>query len=336
MSDAVEPSQQAAEAIVAKYFSDVSQPTPEPPKEPAAKPAEPSPAAPEPAPPHQTAASSQNGEAPPAPSPNPAKESLAEVIRRAREERGEHTRREQEHANLTAEVKRLRSELEAAKTGHTDPASDPVGWARAMKMDKETQALVGQALLYDLVPDKAPPDIRVKLLEARIAREKAAEASRSEEERKAAETKAESERLNSYAAFMHQAVASLTPGSHPESEAWFGDDRATWARSLVQTANNLAEAARVTGRMADLSPGNIARVLEDEIGARMKARDARRASATKTTQPQGQSQQPGADKSAGTQNTTSTKGLGGGTPRPPAATDRERLERAIAAGFGPR
>ena len=291
--------------------------------------------------PDQAAAAPPAAETPPAdagvggsePGPKDDRPSLAETIRSAREAREARAAaakaaadKDRELAELKAEIGRLRAE---------DPAADPVGWARGRKWDKETQLLVGQTLLYDLAPDKAPGDLRVKLLEARIARERAEESSKAEEKARRAEAEAARSAYEQYETTVRAASRSLDPDTYPESADWFGDDRDTYARSLLATARNMAESARSSGRQADLHPANVAKVLEAELSARAKARDDRRARRALTKQdletggvPAGE----GGERSAG--NVASTKGLStAGTPRPKALTDRERVQRAIEAGF---
>lgn len=266
----------------------------------------------------------------PEPAKTEPKEDLAAIIRQNRQDREARQRAEQSHKETATRVAALEAELQKVKT-QDDPLSDPASWAKARGYTKEQQALLGQTLLYDLVPDKAPPDLRIKLFEARHARETSAkEAARVEAER-AAQAKATEQQLANYAATLTGAAQSFTAGSHPESEAWFGEDKATYARSLLATANNLAEVAQKTGKVADLSPAAVAAVLEAEIAGRMRARDARAASAQRKQSTEGEAQVSGKQPASG--ETTSTRGLGAGPPRSRAQTDAERIQRAIEAGF---
>jgi hypothetical protein len=261
----------------------------------------------------------------------PAKESLAEVIRRSREDRAAADRAKLEHGDLKAKHEAAVAELARLKSDN--PLEDPAGWAKARGMTPKEQALLGQALLYDLVPDKAPPELRVILMEARQAKkEREAEARRDEESRRAAARAAE-QNLNSYRAAVDQAARSFETGSHPESEAWFGDDRGAWAKSLFATAENLAKTAQKAGRQADLSPANVARVLEAEINGRMSARDKRRAGVKSNDGGSGAKAPEAKTDAAGP---TSTKGLNSGGPQGKALTDKERVARALAAGWAGR
>src|SRR5262249_44646095 len=140
------------------------------------------------------------------------------------------------------ENRNLREENERLKRA---PAfeDDPIGYVKAKKLPPESQLLYGQSLLYDLAPEKAPPDLRIKMFEAREARRQAA----AEETRREAEAKsaieAQQRALQEFAGSLESAARSFTPGSYPESEDWFGDDQSTYAQSLMATATNIAKTA---------------------------------------------------------------------------------------------
>ena len=59
--------------------------------------------------------------------------------------------------------------------------------------------------------------------------------------------------------------------SNPVFAQWFGDDERDYAESLFHTANNMAEEAQASGKKADLSPENVAKVLETHLATK-KAR----------------------------------------------------------------
>jgi len=275
-------------------------------------------------------------EAPPAaPAPVESKPrvSLADEIRKAREDREGTQRLQKEHATTADELAKARARI--AELEATDPEKDILGWVKARKIDKDRQSLLGQALLYDLVPEKAPPDFRVKLLEAKIQRETAErEAKREQAQREelAAQAKAQ---LDHYHHSLAEAVRAAPPGSFPESDAWFGDDEKTRFESLAATANNIARVATSQGRAADLTPANIARVLEADIAKRLQSYSERRAAVPKA-QAVTHAQEPAKQSPAPLAATTSTKGLTGGQARPPATTDQERAKRAIEVMFGNR
>lgn len=276
--------------------------------------------------------------------PDPVNAELAEEIRKLRENR---LAREQAAAqDKTWEQKY--NELKSQAEGQMSFDDDPVAYARAKGWDKEKQLLFGQMLLYDLAPDKAPGDLRIRLFESKQA-QKEREA---EEKRKAEETqRAEQEKASTYQNFVasvDNAAAAFEPGSFPESEAWFinpesGEmDHDTYVRSLVATAVNMANAAQREQRVADLSPASIAKTLEAEVARRMAKRDEKRGKVVKaapqTEQPVVQQEVPGSAPRitgpSGMQPTESTRGTyGSGGPTPKAISDGERVSRAAAAAF---
>lgn len=271
----------------------------------------------------------------PAEAPKEEQPKLAELIRARREERMAREKAEQARADEAKQLAEAKAEL--AKLRTADIESDPIGFAKARGWNKETQLLVGQALLYDLVPDKAPEGFRLKMFEQKQARKEAQEREERERATKQAEIEANNKMVQEYAAGLARAADSFDAGTYPESEAWFADDHDTYAKSLLATANNMAAAAAAQGKVADLSPAAVAAVLETEIAARMRRRDQSRAArpadpAVKQDQVEQKSQAARAgEKPAGS--TTSTRGLGGGAPRRPAMTDAERIQRAIEAGW---
>jgi len=264
--------------------------------------------------------------APAAPAPEEVTP-LSRLIKSQREEREARVRHERDASDAKAQLAEARAENEKLKQT-TDPMSDPVGWARTHNMTKDQQALFGASLLYDTVPDKAPPDLRFKLFEAKNLREtQAAEVAR----RQAADTAAKSateQQINTFVSGLGAAAKAFEAGRYPESEAWFDSDHDNYVRSLFATANNLAEAATRNGQVADLSAGNVANVLEAEMAKRQARRDAKRSGAKKpAVAPQGAAAMQAAGE------TMSTRGLGAGAPRGPATTDEERVRRASEVAF---
>jgi hypothetical protein len=275
------------------------------------------------------------------PKPDPAKQSLAEVIRSERE-----ARKQREEASLKAkdlEFKFTEAQAEIDKLRRAnDFENDPIAYAKARGWDKEKQALMGQMLLYDLVPDKAPADLRQKLFESKHEREKREEAEKRTQEEQTRTQQAAQQQYQQFVAVVDQAAAAFEEGSFPESQAWFinpasGEmDHDTYVRSLVATATNMANAAAREGRVADLSPASIAKTLEAEVARRMTARDAKVQKRTKPVEPASQ-QQVAPVAPGGMQPTESTKGTyGAGAPRPAATSDAERIARAMAVLNRPR
>lgn len=265
------------------------------------------------------------------------KPALADLIRKQREDRVAREQAASQAKDWESKYKNLEGEIEKLRRD-SDFENDPVAYAKARNWDKDKQALMGQMLLYDLVPDKAPPDLRLRLFESKQAREKR----EAEEQRKAEaiqhEQRGQQEQYQTFVAAVDQAAAAFEPGSYPESQAWFispetGDvDHDTYVRSLVATAVNMANAAQRENRVADLSPVSIAKTLEAEVARRMAARDGKRQKAVAAVKsPAVQQETPGV---GGTQPTESTKGTyGSGAPQPKAASDKDRLDRAMAVVF---
>jgi hypothetical protein len=272
----------------------------------------------------------------------PAKPGLADAIRRDRDARASNSTAQVEANKLRAEAEALRKENEALKS--VSGATDPFEFLRGRKLTKEQQALWGQAFLYDLKPEVAPQDFRLDLYKAEQARKEAERAEAAQRAATEEAQQAEKAHLDRYASDLFQHVQA-SPGSNPESELWFSEDgpdgnpqvnHRAYAQSLFATANNLATQAQKTGQQADLSPANIARVLEAEVSKRLKRRDAKMAGNAKTEQKQGApvAPVPGGTQAAKQSITMSASGLGGGAPIPPAQTDEERRQRAAAVLFG--
>ena len=108
------------------------------------------------------------------PPAEPAPSPLALKIKAERERREAQRQTEDAVTGYKRQISELQEQLESVKKVD-DPLSDPVGWARARGLSQEEQLLLGQSLLYDLAPNKAPADMRIRLLEAKMAREKRAE-----------------------------------------------------------------------------------------------------------------------------------------------------------------
>lgn len=272
----------------------------------------------------------------------PAKPGLADEIRRDREARAARTSAQTEATKYKADLEALRRENDQLKA--LGGASDPFEFLRGRKLTKEQQALWGQAFLYDLKPEVAPQEFRLELYKAEQARKE--ELRVVEEQRAQAERAVQTERshLDQYANDLMQHVQSAT-GSSPESELWFTEDgpngqpqvnHVVYARSLMATADNLARAAQAAGQQADLSPANVARVLEAEVSKRMQRRDAKRASGAPVDAKQVTPGTPPAQSGTRATDTTTTsaEGLRSGAPLPPAKTDAERVARAAAVLFG--
>lgn len=269
--------------------------------------------------------------------PEPKASPLAERIRADREARQARTRDQAEVSDVRKQLDEARAQIEAFKA-QSGPVHDPIAWAKMQNMTRDEQALFGQALLYDLVPDKAPADQRIRLFEMKQAREARTREAADTERRNAEQAQHTQRMIANYAADIESTVETFTAGSFPDSEDWFGDDTGSYVQSLMATARNLADAANKAGQRADVSPQAVAKALEAEVAKRMKIRDERAAKRKPAMAPV--EALPGVGKltdNKGTGETISTKGLGGaGAPRPPAMTETERIARAAEVVFGAR
>lgn len=266
----------------------------------------------------------------PAPEKPDVQPSMAELIRAQREARQKAHQAEQHRGSLEQELRAAREELARAKADRQAFEDDPVGFAKARGWSKEQQLLYGQSLLYDLAPEKADPEFRIKMFEDRQAREKAAQEREAKEAQEKAQQEAVQRQVQEFYEETAAAVRSFEAGSYPESEAWFGDDANSYIQSLMATAKNVATRATREGRVADLTAPALAAVLEAETARRMAARDERK----QKRSPQGAAAPVPPAGGMQAVETMSTRNMtGSGAPQPPATSDKERIQRAIAAGF---
>lgn len=261
--------------------------------------------------------------APVEPKPDP----LAKIIAAQREERQARIAKESETKDLRSKYEALQAEHDNLKKSAAFE-DDPVAYGKARGWSAETQAQIGQFLLYDLVPDKAPSDLRIRLFEMKQARKEAEAAKTQSEAQRQAAIEDNKARLAEYGEILKNSIPTFEEGSAPESEAYYGDDLDTYQRSLMATAMNMSNVSKQTGQPVDLSPANVRRVLEAEVMKRMSARDARVAARKPKQAAPGV---PAVGKQAPVE-TESSRGLSGnGAPIQPAASEAERVQRAIEA-----
>ncbi len=260
------------------------------------------------------------------------KQPLAEVIRERRAAREAASRESTRAQTLEARVKELQEQLEAARSATSEFEDDPVGYAKSKKWTPEQQLLYGKSLMFDLVPEKADPDFRIKMFEDRQRREEKRRETEAKDREKSREVEQRNQYINHFYAETQSAVKGFQAGSFPESEAWFGEDVDAYMQSIMATAANLSSSANQEGRVADLSPATLAAALEAEVARRMTVRDQRRAAKPKTEAvTPAKAHGSGGEQSA---ETVSTKDMNGGSaPLPPPRSDKERVQRAIAAGW---
>lgn len=260
---------------------------------------------------------------------------LAEVIRAQRAARERAQAEAQKAKGLESELQLTKAELDKIRAASSEFEADPVAYAQARGWTKEQQLLFGQALLYDLAPEKADPSFRQTMFEQRQAREQAKREKEAREREEKQATEAQRRQFEDYIHETASAVRGFEAGSFPESEAWFGGDFDTYMHSLMATARNIADQATKRGEVADLTAPAIARVLEADVARRMAARDQRKQPRTAPETPAAP-QKPATVPADGVQpiETMSQKNLNGnGAPLPPANSDKERIQRAVAAGF---
>jgi hypothetical protein len=209
---------------------------------------------------------------------------------------------------------------------------DPVGFLKAHGVEGKDVALVGEALMYELMPDKAPPDLRARMVGAQMTRKQRSEAAERERTAAKAEADEEARQAGLYQGALKMTVQALGEDDFPASQAWFSGNHDEYSESLWHTANNMAAAADREGRRADLSPRAVAAELEkflDERSTSVATRKSKRAA--------GAPEQKSADPKNGEPKiapprSVSAQSLGGsGAPRPKAISESERVQRAIEA-----
>lgn len=257
------------------------------------------------------------------------KNELAEALNEWRAEKQTAATAKQEASSWRGKYEALQAELETVKSA---PAfhDDPLGYARAHNWSKEQQTEIVQLLAYDLAPDRAPQDFRFKIFESRQQAEKARE--KAEREAQLAH-QSEAQKLQSvqtYVASLDAAISTFPAGAYAANEDWYGENRQAYLADLFKVANELAEEATAKGERAALDAATLAAKLEQMSATKLAALEQRRSK-----------RKPPVAKPADVvvqddSRPADTQGLNTGGPRPPAQTEAERLQRAIAAGFGGR
>jgi hypothetical protein len=253
------------------------------------------------------------------------------MIRAQREARQARAVKEQEAADLKTRLDEAEAKL--AKVSKADLLADPIGYAEAAGLSQADMILIGQAYLYQVAPDKAPPDLRYRMLEAKTRRERAAEERQRAQDQEANVARAQAQSVHQYQSAVQAAAESWESvgDQHPyqSSKAWFGGNPAEYAESLVYTARNIAAEASARGEVADLSIPAVAAILERDIAARASRFKSAAAAPTQSVKPQ-EPKVPGGGKQPAV---LSTRGQAN-APVPPAESEEERIKRAIAAAFG--
>lgn len=264
--------------------------------------------------------------------PTPKASPLAEAIKKDREARAQRVQAPTEAPEIV-ELKRERDEARnaLAAISKVDVVADAVGWAKALKLTDDEIAAVGEQLLYSLAPEKADPAARVRMMEAKQARrDRLREQEAKEREAKEAQRRS-MEVQEQYIAALETGVLNLEAGTYPESEWWFGEDHDKYLGALWAKANYLADEATKKGLVVDLSFPAVARAIEKDLQDRLTRRKDK-SSAVAQGNSGAQETRETAKQAGGS--VLDTRGLGGNAaPRPPALTEKERLERAAAVAF---
>lgn len=229
--------------------------------------------------------------------PKPTTQSLADLIREDRASKAERARVEAETATWKIRAEKAEEALGKFRADREDLVMDPVGYMTSRELSKQELAVVGETLLYSLVPEKANAEQRSRMVEAQVKRAEALAVKREAKSRADAEArqaeadmKARANEVQAYAQSVAQ-VAKTWSGEaahpFPVSGAWFAEEPEVYHQSLVQTAANLARAAQEQGTVADLSPRNVASVLEAHLAKRAGRLPGRTQAADASTKPVG-------------------------------------------------
>lgn len=214
-------------------------------------------------------------EAPKQEPPVPKGPSLAEQIRADREAREAAAKREAEAQTLKQRAESAEAELTGYRKAKDNALLDSIGYLETLGFSHQEAMLFAENIMFSLVPDKAPPDHLPRMIKAQRARDEKLTADRQAKEKADAETAAQTEARKQaealeqdYKASLHDCASTATTEAYPNSVAWFGSDHEDYAESLLHTARNLATAAQKAGKLADLSPANVAAVLEKTLNDR--------------------------------------------------------------------
>lgn len=261
---------------------------------------------------------------------------LAELIRQEREARTKASQEAALRAERDKELETLREKVKGYESEKDDIILDTIGYFKARGLEDRDLATVTEALAYHLVPEKADAAHRARMVEAQVKRDRvlrdrkdAAAARAREEETAKREAEAHLAAIRDYHNVIDSTAKSWAQEAAPPfpvSQEWFSDDHQVYVASLAATAKNLAEEAQAAGKVADLSPRNVARVLEEHLAKRV-ARTSSKVPAQQVATEQ---------KPAG----VPTPPTGGAPKQKPAnvkpdprTAERERIQRAAEVVF---
>lgn len=221
------------------------------------------------------------GSAPPADTattPSLDLKSIQDLIKADREAQDKASKDAAERETWRTRAEQAEKKLQEFEKAKANAILDPAGYLRKTLgySDKEL-ALTSEGIMFTLLPDKADPGHRARLIEAQMMRDREAQAAK-EEETKTVQSKsavaAEEARVKEletrYSAHLKQSVAAFKPGTYPASQAWFGQDHDKYTEMLFSTARDMHDAAQRAGGQADLTPASVAKVVEDTLSERAK------------------------------------------------------------------
>lgn len=286
------------------------------------------------------------GKSDPAPAPQALDlKSIQDLIKADREAQEKASKDATEREGWRSRAEQAEKKLQEFEKAKANAILDPASYLRKTLgyTDKEL-ALTSEGIMFTLLPDKADPGHRARLVEAQMMRDREMQAVK-EEEAKTTQSKsaqeAEAARVkeleNRYTAHLKQNVAAFKPGTYPASQAWFGQDHDKYTEMLFSTARDMHDAAQRAGGQADLTPASVAKVVEDTLSER-----AKRWSGLVTPQPQIQSvQKPASLAEPPVTQPDLVPDAGGkdliyspGKPQTAKAlSDAERIRRAAAVAF---
>jgi len=259
---------------------------------------------------------------------------LLDAINKDRQDREQALKDAQERDSYKKRAEEAEAKIADNEKAKANRILDPAGWLRKLGYSEKELALTAQGIMYSLVPDKMPPDHRANLVEAQMMRDREANENRDrerEEKAQKSQTAAQATRgkelENQYTASLKAGVAEFKPGTYPMSQAWFGKDHESYAAALFATAREIATAATRAGTQADLSPINVAKVLEN----RKAPKTAPPAEQAKPTPSRVTKQTAPADDSGDDPFKIVTL-----NKKPQSKlTDKQLIARAAAVAFGP-
>lgn len=269
--------------------------------------------------------------------PKETAKDLFDAIRAEREAKESRARQEEATQSAVKRAEQAEARLATLSRDKDEILLNTVGYLKDLGIeDPKDQLLVAEAIMFTHVPDRAPPGHRAQVVEAQMKRDKIIQARREAEQAKqaAADVEAQAARTGQeiqrrYTEDLEYAVKTAKAGDYPVSQAWFGQDHGAHARELLAAAQDLAEAAQKAGTRADLSPQNVAKLVESKYVERATRAYEARTPATQGTQAPVTQYAP--------QTAPQAAQIVKKEPAPNPAdrlSDQARIDRAVAAAFG--